>query len=92
MKKKFLAYDLGTTSTKAVLISNDIKIIDASVEDYKTHFPKPGYAEHDPDDWWRTLVTTTKRLMSKTNTSPDDLAAISFSSQMQGLLPIDNNH
>ena len=35
MKKKFMSYDLGTTSTKAVLVSNDVEIIDFSVEDYK---------------------------------------------------------
>ena len=75
MAKKFLTYDLGTTSTKAVLLSNDVKIIDSSVEDYKTHFPKPGYAEHDPQDWWKTLVNTTNDLLSKTSTDPSEVPA-----------------
>ena len=89
MKKKFMAYDLGTTSTKAVLVSNDVEIIDSSVEDYKTYFPKPVYAEHDPQDWWRTLVKTTNDLLAKTSTNPSDIGAITFSSQMQGFLPVD---
>ncbi|MHA2215168.1 MAG: xylulokinase [Candidatus Hodarchaeales archaeon] len=89
MTKKFLTYDLGTTSTKAVLLSNDVKIIDFSVEDYKTYYPKPGYAVHDPKDWWRTLVNTTNDLLAKTSTNPSEIGAITFSSQMQGLLPVD---
>lgn len=89
--KKFLAYDLGTTSTKAVLISNDVQFIDSSVEDYQTYFPQPGFAEHDPEDWWRTLITTTHNLLTKTNTDPSDICAITFSSQMQGLMPVDKH-
>ena len=88
---KFLAYDLGTTATKAVLISNDIKFLNSSVEDYQTYFPQPGHAEHDPKDWWRTLISTTRNLLSKTDTNPSEIAAITFSSQMQGLLPIDKD-
>ncbi|UCE13882.1 MAG: FGGY-family carbohydrate kinase [Candidatus Heimdallarchaeota archaeon] len=87
--KKFLAYDLGTTATKAVLISNDIQFIDSAVEEYKTYFPQLGYVEHDPKDWWRTIVSTTKTLLEKTSTHPDEIAAVTFCSQMQGLTPVD---
>ncbi|MHA2155602.1 MAG: xylulokinase [Candidatus Hodarchaeales archaeon] len=89
--KKFLAYDLGTTSTKAVLISNEIEFIDSSVMDYRTLYPKAGYAEHNPEDWWRTLTHTTRELMKKTNTNPSEINAITFSSQMQGCLPVDKS-
>ncbi|MHA1940357.1 MAG: xylulokinase [Candidatus Hodarchaeales archaeon] len=84
-----LAYDLGTTSTKAVLISDNVKIVASAVEDYETYFPKPGYAEHDPEDWWITLKSTTRDLLLKTNIGPSQIKAITFSSQMQGLLPVD---
>ncbi|WP_455463408.1 xylulokinase [Candidatus Hodarchaeum mangrovi] len=89
--KKFLAYDLGTTATKAVIISNEIKFIDSEVEQYTTLFPKQGYAEHQPNDWWNTLISTTRRLLEKTQTDPSEFSAITFSSQMQGLLPVDKN-
>ena len=90
MKDEYIiAYDLGTTSTKAVLISDDVKIVASSVEDYETYFPKPGYAEHDPEDWWNTLKSTTKDLLNKTNVQASQIKAITFSSQMQGLLPVD---
>ncbi|MFX0013738.1 MAG: FGGY-family carbohydrate kinase [Promethearchaeota archaeon] len=88
-ERKFLAYDLGTTATKAVLISNQIEFIDSSVEEYKTYFPQLGYAEHNPEDWWRTIVSTTKKLLEKTSTPPDEIGALTFCSQMQGLTPVD---
>jgi xylulokinase len=88
-EKYFLAYDLGTTATKAVLISKNIEFIDSEVEQYETLYPNQGYAEHDPQDWWRTLVSTTKRLLTKAGITPDQIAAITFSSQMQGVLPVD---
>ena len=89
--KKFLAYDLGTTATKAVLVSNEVEFIDSAVEEFKTLYPQHGYAEHDPEDWWRTVVSTTKILLEKTSTSPDDIAAMTFCSQMQGLLPVEKD-
>ena len=88
-EKKFLTYDLGTTATKAVLISNKVEIIGSEIEEYKTYFPQLGYAEHNPEDWWRTIVSTTKTLLEKTNTLPDDIGALTFCSQMQGLTPVD---
>ncbi|MFX0085532.1 MAG: FGGY-family carbohydrate kinase [Candidatus Hodarchaeota archaeon] len=87
--KVFLAYDLGTTATKAVLVSNNIEFINSDVAEYETLYPKQGYVEHDPQDWWRTVVSTTKALMQKANISPEDISAITFSSQMQGVLPVD---
>ncbi len=91
IKGYFLSYDLGTTATKAVLVSNDIKFIASSVAQYETLFPQQGFAEHNPEDWWRTLKSTTIDLISKTNTDPNDISAITFSAQMQGLLPVDKN-
>jgi xylulokinase len=89
--KKFLAYDLGTTATKAVLLSNDGDFIDSAVENYKTIFPQQGYAEHDPNEWWQTILSTTSTILEKTGTNPTDIKAITFSSQMQGLMPVDRD-
>jgi len=88
-EKIFLTYDLGTSSTKAVFITNNIEIIDSEVAQYETLYPKKGYAEHNPQDWWRTLALTTKKLIEKTNIKPESIAALAFSSQMQGVLPVD---
>lgn len=85
----FLAYDLGTTATKVVLVSKECEFIDSAVEEYQTLFPQQGYAEHDPRDWWRTLVSATKTLLEKTSTQPSAISALTFSSQMQGLMPVD---
>jgi xylulokinase len=87
--KVFLAYDLGTTATKAVLVSNDGEFLASEVEQYETIFPKKGYAEHNPEDWWRTLVLTTKNLITRTSIDPTNITALTFSSQMQGLMPVD---
>jgi xylulokinase len=87
--KKFLAYDLGTTATKAALISNEIEFIGSAVEEYETYYPKKGYAEHNPNDWWQTMVTATKKLLEKTHIEPNEIAALTFCSQMQGLTPVD---
>jgi len=89
--EKFLSYDLGTTATKAVLVSNEMELIDSAVEEFTTLYPEQGYAEHDPNDWWRTLISTTKTVLEKTHTQADEITALTFCSQTQGLLPVDEN-
>ena len=90
-EKKILAYDLGTTATKAVLVSSKMELIDSAVEEFSTLYPQQGYAEHNPKDWWRTLVSTTRTVLKKTQTPADEIIALTFCSQTQGLLPVDKN-
>ncbi|MFX0113950.1 MAG: FGGY-family carbohydrate kinase [Candidatus Hodarchaeota archaeon] len=83
-----LSHDMGTSTNKAVLVSENGKIIDFVKTEYEVIYPKHSYAEQNPEDWWNAVTTTTKQLIDKTNINPDQIAAITFSTQMQGLLPV----
>ncbi len=56
-----LAYDVGTSGTKAVLISTDGQVRATAFEPYPTTYPRPLWAEQDPEDWWRAIAATTRR-------------------------------
>ncbi len=50
----FLGMDVGTGGTRAVVVDGEGKLIagaSAEHEPFKT--AHPGWAEQDPDDWWR---------------------------------------
>ena len=56
MPEKFiLAHDLGTTGNKATLFDSQGQVKAGHFCGYKTDYPKPNWAEQDPEDWWRAV-------------------------------------
>ena len=50
-----LAHDLGTSGNKASLFGTDGKLLDSAVVPYSPLYPKPGWAEEDPWQWWHAV-------------------------------------
>lgn len=86
-----IAYDLGTTGVKSCLIrlDQDITIMDGEYKTYGLRILENGGAEQDPDEWWDAIKSTTELLLKKTGIKPEEIAGISFCSQMQGLVLVD---
>jgi xylulokinase len=86
-----LAHDLGTTGNKATLVDVTGALVARVFEGYETWYPAIGWAEQDPEDWWRAFHDTTARLMRESRVDPGRVAAVSFSGQMMGCLPVDRD-
>jgi xylulokinase len=52
--------------------------------------PKIGWAEQDPDDWWRAATMAVSRVLSKAAVAPEDIACVGFSGQMHGAVLLDS--
>ncbi|MHB1293697.1 MAG: xylulokinase [Anaerolineae bacterium] len=90
MPSLILAHDLGTTGDKASLFSAEGELLAGAFEPYATAYPRPGWAEQDPADYWRAVCASTGRLLAGVGLwSARDIAVVSFSGQMMGCLPID---
>jgi len=90
-KSYLLAHDLGTSGNKAVLYSTDGQRVAAHESSYETSYPHPGFAEQDPEDWWNAVCESTRGLLKSAGIAATDVAAVSFSAQMMGCLPVDRN-
>jgi xylulokinase len=91
MKDLILAYDIGTTGAKAVLFEKNASIVGSKYEQYETYYPKPGWVEQSPEEWWGAVVSATNELIQETGVNPLSIAAISFSGQMMGQVPVSKN-
>ena len=74
-----LGIDLGTSSLKVVAFGVEGALRGIGVAEYPTLTPGPGYAEQDPNDWWRATVVATEEALSKPGRP--EILAIGFSGQ-----------
>jgi xylulokinase len=62
MEELLIGLDIGTSSVKAVLTTPDGKILAQSGVAHPTQYPKPGWAEQAPRDWWQGVIETVRKL------------------------------
>ena len=80
-----LGIDVGTGGSRAVVINETGQIVaSATVEHEPFASPQTGWAEQDPDDWWRASIAAIRDVLSHDNVSPDEIAAVGLSGQMHG--------
>lgn len=84
-----LAYDVGTTGCKAALVSLDGRLIESAQQLYPTYYPKPNWAEQDPQDWWQAMIATTHRVLATAAVLPKAIRGISISTTMTNIIPMD---
>lgn len=85
----FVGHDLGTGADKAVLVDDAGAVLAEATESYPLTHPRPGWAEQDPEDWWRAVAATTRAVMAKSGADPSDVRAVTFAGQMLSLVPLD---
>ena len=87
----YLGVDIGTSSTKTILITADGRILAEDSQAYPLYHPKPLWSEQDPDDWWRAVCKTVKATVRKAKVKPAAVKAIGLSGQMHGSVFLDKN-
>jgi xylulokinase len=85
-----IGVDLGTGGVKVALATARGEILGHEAEKTATFLLPGGGAEQDPGDWWRAIVTATRRLTARGLVPVDDVAAICVSTQWGGLVPVDS--
>ena len=84
MKKFILAIDEGTTGSTALLIdSESFELIDSVNQEFKQHFPKPSWVEHDLLEIWEAIETTVKNLLSKNKITGEQICSIGITNQRE---------
>src|SRR2546428_2965648 len=85
-----LGVDLGTTGVKAALFAaEDGHVISSAFVDYPLVHPHPGWAEQDPEQWWRATITAIRSCLTEgvqRGLVPGDVHGIGLSGQMHGVV------
>jgi xylulokinase len=85
--KYLLGIDIGTSACKAALFDrNGTPILQASA-DYTVSYPRPGWAEQEPDSWWSAVCDTVRQITGRIN--PCDIAGIGVDGQGWAAVAVD---
>jgi xylulokinase len=84
---KFLGIDIGSTGIKGVVVDEEGEILQTYNYPLTIDYPKSGYAEQHPDDWWEGVKAVLKEVSSNYI-----ISHISFSGQMHTLVTLDDNN
>ena len=89
MERFLISHDLGTSGDKATLFTTYGRLIRSYTASYDVHFFNGNYAEQDPENWWDAVCEATRAVLE--GEDENKVAAMSFSAQMQGCLPVDKH-
>jgi xylulokinase len=87
MTDLLLGVDIGTSSSKGVLVRPDGTIVATAQRAHQLSLPRPGWAEHDGETvWWADFVALARELVAPAG---DRVAAVGVSGIGPAILPVD---
>jgi xylulokinase len=89
--KYVLAIDLGTGGPKVGLVDQSGRVICSASAPVQTFFLPGGGAEHDPAEWWATIMACTKKVIRESAVAAGTILAIAVTSMWSVTLPVDQN-
>jgi xylulokinase len=81
----FVGIDVGTSGVKGLAVDHSGDVLALAEENYSLSTPRAGWAEQDPEDWWRATRAVLEQLQAEAG-QPE---AIGLSGQMHGLVALD---
>ena len=85
--KYYIGVDLGTSAVKLLLMNDKGAIEKIVSREYPLYFPRPGWSQQNPEDWWNGTVEGIRELIS--GIDGNLVAGISLGGQMHGLVILD---
>ena len=85
-----LGIDIGTTSSKGVLVSLRGRVLAECSMEHGVDRPRPGWAEHDAERvWWGDFVHICRTLLFKAQVQPHRIVSVGCSALCPDVLPVD---
>jgi glycerol kinase len=78
-----VAVDAGTTGVRAMVVREDGTVGARGYREFPQSFPRSGWVEHDPEDWWAALSAATADAVAATDLEPSDVTAVGITNQRE---------
>ncbi len=88
-KPYLMAIDGGTESLRVGICDVEGHLVATAAQAYPTRFPRSGWAEQDPEDWWTALVAAVRCCFGKSGLAREAVAGICTDATTCTLLALD---
>lgn len=88
MKPYLLGIDIGTSACKAAVFDQNGEVIASASEEYPVEYPRPGWAEQNPEEWWRAVCISIKK-MAADGVDLNEIGGIGIDGQSWSAIPVD---
>jgi xylulokinase len=85
----YLGIDIGTQSTKAVVVDDGLRPLGAGYVRYRPTHLRPGWVEEDPGLWLAALRPAIADALAAAGAQPRDVRAMGISGQLDGCIAAD---
>jgi len=87
-----LAIDNGTQSIRAILFDLHGHIVAKSQVHFEAYqSPQPGWAEHDPEEYWQSLCTACQRLWTEAGIPKEAIRGVAVTTQRGTVVNLDRH-
>jgi xylulokinase len=91
MTEHLMGIDIGSSGCKVSIFNLEDRKFRTFSSEYPTYYPKPGWAEQDPEDWINSLRELIKTVLGAACCQSEEISAIGMSGVTHSLLMLDNN-
>ena len=91
MKQYLLGIDIGTSACKTAVFDEDGHVLATGSGDYPVYYPRQGWAEQNPEEWWAAVCGAIKAMLEKSGIRAEDIAGIGIDGQSWSAIPVDKN-
>lgn len=91
MKQYLLGIDIGTSACKIAVFNREGEVIATASGDYNVYYPKQGWAEQNPVEWWQAVCGAIRKTLERGNIVPEEIAGIGIDGQSWSAIAVDAN-
>jgi FGGY-family pentulose kinase len=73
-----IGVDVGTQSVRSCLFDLKGTVVASATRPLATTYPKPAWAEQDPEAWWRGALETLQEIVQASRVNPKDVVGLSY--------------
>ena len=82
-KKYIIAFDQGTTSTRAIIFNTAGEICGIAQKELDQRYPKNGWVEHNPEQIYTQQQEVFEKVIKESGIGVDKIAAIGITNQRE---------
>ena len=89
MKKYLLGIDIGTSACKVAVFTKQGEVVATASGEYPVYYPKQGWAEQNPDEWWTAVCQAVQEALQVGNLPAEEIAGVGIDGQSWSAIAID---